>query len=179
MHKAKVWMPIVAHLLVLLFALYSVTVVLLVAKKASVFYKLVAVLVGGAAVWLMLRRDTYLPFLGPAAFPLGLIPEDRAPENSNVEVVLTFDAKHNGKKVIYWGSQPSESVAAFPNPSMAYDNYSNAGVATIQNGKAKLSFFCPSRYNVPWKGTLDRHIHYRMCCKHGLMGGVETVFVNC
>lgn len=150
---------------------------LMVQDRFGFGVKLYALLVTVLALYLLLQRDMYLPFLGASAFPLGVVKNEVSPNGANVSYTLEFDAKDEGKRVIYWGSKPSQQVV--PNPWDAYQDFSNAGVSIIQNGKAVVKFFCPSKYQVPWGKTLNRHIHYRVCCEGGLMGPVKTQFITC
>ena len=169
-------MNILAHVLTLTFVVIM-GIYLMVQDRFGFGVKLYALLVTVLALYLLLQRDLYLPFLGASAFPLGVVKSDMAPNGANVSYTLDFDAKDEGKHVIYWGSKPSQNV--FPNPWDAYEDFSNAGVATIQNGKATVKFFCPSKYQVPWGKTLDRHIHYRVCCEKGMMSPVKTKYIKC
>lgn len=165
-----------AHVITLSFVLI-ISVYLMIQEKFSFGLKLYALFASVLALYLLLQRDLYLPFLGHAAFPLGVVQNEIAPKDSNVSHELEFSAKDEGKRVIYWGAKPSQQVV--PNPWDAYQDFTNAGVSVIKNGKAVIQFFCPSKYQVPWGKTLDRHIHYRVCCERGLMGPVQTVFINC
>lgn len=138
------------------------------------FFSLIVLIM---TLWISFRRDTYLPFLGPAAFPKSLIPGDFAPVNSNTEITVPFEAA-DGTRVIYWGALASGEVS--PNPKDAYGDYSNAGVATVKDKKALIRFHCPGEYYVPMGRKLKRHIHYRFCCvKSGLLGPVRTIWVKC
>lgn len=165
-----------AQLLTLSFVLIM-GIYLMMQERFGFGVKVYALLVSVLALYLLLQRDTYLPFLGRAAFPSGLVQKDVVPNGANVSHELEFEPIDEGKRVVYWGSKPSQQVV--PNPWDAYHDFSNAGVATIQNGKATVKFFCPARYQIPWGKTLNRHIHYRVCCDSGLMGPVKTVYIHC
>lgn len=166
----------IAHIVTLSFVLI-LGVYLMVQERFGFGVKVYALFASVLALYLLLQRDLYLPFLGRAAFPMGLVQNEEAPKGANVSHELEFDAKDEGKRVIYWGAKPSQQV--IPNPWDAYQDFSNAGVAVIKNGKAIVKFFCPTAYKVPWGKTLNRHIHYRVCCDRGLMGPVETAFIKC
>lgn len=146
-------------------------------KNVSFSIKAYSIFVMAMAVYLLVQRTTYLPFLGRTAFPSGVLRDEQIPENANVSYTLTFSPQDEGKKVIFWGAKPSSTT--LPNPWEAYDDFSNAGIAVVRNGKAEIQFHCPAKYKIPWGATLDRHVHYRLCCDSGLMGPVETAYVNC
>ena len=129
------------------------------------------------ALILMFQRDTYLPFLGYTALPKSLIKDMIAPANSNVYANIEVKDVPDGTKIIYWGAKPSK--LPLPNPWDAYDHYQNAGVTEIRGGKAQLRFHCPATYKVPSGVTLNRHVHYRICYEDGMIGPVETTYVDC
>jgi len=146
-------------------------------RDATIAGKLVSLIVFVMIIWVMFRRDTFLPFLGYAAYPVSLVPKESVPLGANKEVTLPIDAP-DGTRVIYWGAKPSEQVKN--NPITAYGDYSNAGVATVESKEAIIRFGCPSEYKVGLGKRLRRHIHYRLCCaQSGLIGPVETVWVTC
>lgn len=173
------WLHIIAIASILVFSLYS-TLFFLVSRNSGVFVKFVATLVLVMTVVLIIRRDTYLPFLGYAAFPSSLVPDgDVHPKNATKEVELVFDEYvKDGTTVIYWGALPSDDVAR--TPQLAYGNFNNTGVTKVSHGKAMIKFACPGEYYVPSGKKLNRHIHYRLCCeKYGMLGPVQTAYVRC
>jgi len=98
------------------------------------------------------------------------------PDHANVETVIHVN-EPDGTKIAFWGALPSDKVA--PNPRKAYSNYANAGIAEVYHGKATLKFWCPSKYNVPFGMTLNRHVHYRVVEANGMMSAVRTTYVKC
>jgi hypothetical protein len=175
MAKNHLTSAIMANIIILLFTLIM-TFSIVLYKNANSFLRFLCLGIFIATIWLLLKRDTYLPFLGEIALPSSLIKDIFSPENSNVEVNIPIKAP-NGTKILYWGALPSDKTQL--NPFMAYGNYSNAGVAYVDNGNALIRFNCPSKYNVPFGHTLNRHIHYRITLSNGMMSPVKTVFVNC
>lgn len=165
--------------LVLAFALFA-SLSFIVSSSAGSILKFVSVIMVVATLWLMLQRDTYLPFLGYAAFPMSLVPTDFAPVKANTEITVPMDGVPDGTRMIYWGAQPASGDGAAPTPKAAYGDYANAGVATIRRNEVTIRFHCPTEYYVPMGHKLKRHIHYRLCGgKHGLMGPVRTLWVKC
>lgn len=175
----SIWLHLVSMGVILLFSLYS-TIHFMLSRTSGIFVKVVATFAFLGTVITIFKRDTYLPFLGYAAFPPFLIPDaDVRPKTASQEIELSFDASvKDGTRVIYWGALPSENVAS--SPQLAYGNFQNTGVTTVQGGKAKVAFACPAEYRIPSGRKLNRHIHYRLCCAgYGLLGPVETAYVRC
>ena len=144
--------------------------------KASMLARFLGIVVFAIALWMGIKRDTYLTFLAPTVFPHTLINDPGTQNKANVHTTVDVDAP-DGTKIAFWGALSSNKVEA--TPQLAYSNYSNAGVAVVQGGKAQLSFFCPAKYTVPWGKTLERHIHYRIVNTNGMMSTIKTVYVNC
>ncbi len=166
----------IGNAIVLVFVIY-VTVAVLLDGDEQLWKKVVSLIAGVTAVWLMFQRDTYLPFLGSAVLPSSVLVDDRVPEGANTELSIGLNVA-DGTKVIYWGAEPSTSI--INNPWDAYEKYTNVGVATVHKGSAVIKFKCPAEYKVMGAKKLKRHIHYRLCCtKQSMMGPVETVYVNC
>ena len=166
----------ISILVILLFTLFS-SLYMLVKKELQVGFRFLALVVFIIALWLLFRRDTFLPFLGSAALPMSLLVNDVAPDGANKEITINVDAL-DGTRLMYWGAKENDAVQ--PNPWVAYDDYSNAGVTTVRNGKATIRFYCPGSYYVPSGKRLDRHLHYRLCCsKNVMLGPVQTIWVKC
>jgi uncharacterized membrane protein YuzA (DUF378 family) len=77
------------------------------------FARIIYILVGISALFIIFKRDTYLPFLGETVMPCSLL-TDRTPSGATVEVTIKGPA---GRKVIYWAAEPAtehlESMIAF------------------------------------------------------------------
>jgi len=168
---------VLANIFVLFFTLI-LSFCIVIYKYSNTYLRFICLVVFVITLWILLKRNTYLPFLGEIALPSSLIKDIFSPENSNVEVNIPIKAP-NGTKILYWGALPSKSNNVEINPYVAYGNFSNAGVAYVDNGNALIKFNCPSKYNVPFGHTLNRHIHYRTTLSNGMMSEVKTVFVNC
>lgn len=147
----------------------------------SIVLRLISIIVFGLATWYFVQRDTYLPFLGPTALPSSLFKDSFSPTGSNVETDLSLDLP-DGTRVVYWGASPktkSNMNTVVSSPMLAYGDYMNAGITVVSKGKARIRFYCPVKYQVPWGKTLDRHIHYRIITDKAMIGRIETVNVNC
>jgi uncharacterized membrane protein YuzA (DUF378 family) len=141
----------------------------------NVFTRTIYVLVGFAAVFLMFRRDFYLPFLGETVFPCANL-EDRKPSGADISVSVQT---HPLAKVIYWAAEPTtEELKNIHDWKKAYSAYENVGITTAsETGAAILIVRKPQPYTVPFRGRLEPHIHYRICEEGGMMGPVRTVFI--
>lgn len=135
----------------------------------------VYILIGVAALFHIVSRDYYLPFLGEAAYPCGALAR-KEPRDADTSVTVHVEPNVN---VIYWAAEVNDKVQA--NPWVAYDEYTNAGVTRSDaTGKAVMIFRMPSAYKVHsvFKNTtLKPHVHYRTCKNSGMVGRVETIFL--
>ena len=165
----------ISHVIILLYTILNsfkhITTV-----NDKVVKKIFAFCAFTSAIWLVIHRDTYLPFLGYCALPPSVIKDPVTPPNSNVDINLNTDAK-DGTKVIYWGSKSNKNEQ--PAPKLAYGDYSNAGISSVMNGVAKLRIECPAEYKVGPGFLLKRHIHYRLVLDNGLVTPIETKKVSC
>jgi uncharacterized membrane protein YuzA (DUF378 family) len=128
-------------------------------------------LVATAAILLLIRRDTYLPFLGYTVMPKPM--EEYNPSGENI-ITKTIENLPPNVKLIYWAALPSDKT--IDNPYDAYGEYTNQGVTTTNsNGIAELKVQNPTSYKVPLKGTLLPHIHYRYWKSPGMASRLFTV----
>jgi hypothetical protein len=176
---AHVWIHILTFGIVVLFSMYC-SILLIMSAHDYNGMRIAAIVALLCALMVGFRRDNYLPFLGEAALPASMLKDASSPANSNVETDIVVDAP-DGSKVVYWGAAPSTKAAVAPSPSAAYKDYSNAGIAVVRNGVARVRFFCPVKYQVSWGKTIDHHIHYRVIDKNSpvMLGPVKTMYVNC
>lgn len=139
----------------------------------AAFANMIFLAVGVAAVSLAFFRDVYLPFLGPAVMPCSLL-KASVPDGADFEVQVYAEP---GTKVMYWAAEPgTKNLQTLPDWRNAYLDFKNAGVAVADDTRmAKLRVRKPQPYNVPLKGKLKPHIHYRVCMNQGFVGPVQTV----
>jgi uncharacterized membrane protein YuzA (DUF378 family) len=133
-------------------------------------------LVGLSALFLMFKRDFYLPFLGETVMPCAGL-EDRKPSGADTSVTVKTAPY---AKVLYWAAEPeTEELQHINDWKKAYQAFENVGVTTAtESGEATLAVRKPQAYTVPFKGRLEPHIHYRICEEGGMMGAVRTVFIG-
>lgn len=180
MENPQIWLSIIGHILVYFFAVYmGISMIFVV---SSPFWRTIATLVIVAALFFLVSRETYLPFLGATVFPSSLLGEDRGPGQAGARAPIEFstsiDNVTDGMRVIYWAANPDQNVVS--DPYKAYGGFENAGVATVKNGKVTLKLHCPASYEVPSGRVLKRHVHYRVCCEQrGMLSKVRTAYVMC
>ena len=136
----------------------------------TILYCLIAI----SGVVLMFQTTTWLPFLGPCAFPTkGLILNKL---NSLGTKTVKVNVKPN-TRVAYWASLPIQNND-LPYVEDAYADFSNSGVATSDsNGVAELSILPGSAYTVPFGKKIKKHVHYReLDNRLGMMGELKTVY---
>jgi hypothetical protein len=136
----------------------------------TILYTLIAI----SGLILMFQTTTWLPFLGPCAFPTkGLIPNK---VNSKGTHTIKVNVKPN-TRVAYWASLPIQNND-LPYVEDAYADFSNSGVVTSNaDGVAELSILPGSSYTVPFNNKIRKHVHYReLDNRLGMMGELRTVY---
>jgi uncharacterized membrane protein YuzA (DUF378 family) len=136
--------------------------------------KVIYIIIALAALKLVFKKTTWLPFLGHTVFPSkSLIPTKY---NAIGNTIIQVKVKPN-TRVAYWAALPNESNE-IPLVDEAYGNFENSGVVlSDNNGIAQLLILPGSNYIVPSGRVIDRHIHYReLDLSSGMMGKIETVY---
>lgn len=137
----------------------------------------VAVIVGAAALYVGLRRDSYLPFLGETVLPCSLL-DERVPDHADTEVHVS--GLEPGAKLLYWATEPAtkektDGLGHIKDWRRAYLEFANAGVTRAdEGGHAVLRVRKPQPYSVPIMGRLESHVHWRVCRDGGMIGPVQT-----
>jgi len=135
-----------------------------------IIYSIIAI----SGIILMFQTTTWLPFLGPCAFPSkGLIPNKI---NYLGTKIIKVNVKPN-TRVAYWASLPVKNEN-IPYVEDAYADFSNSGVVTSNSdGVAELSIIPGTSYTVPFGKEIPKHVHYReLDGKLGMMGELKTVY---
>ena len=173
--KIAISLLIVGGINWLLVGLFNINVVSRIFGK-SVFATFIYVLVGVSALVIMFDRDTYLPFLGPTVVPCSVL-EVRDPPGATREVKINVGPN---VKIIYWAAEPAnEKLKDVQSWKDAYKHFENAGVATAnQEGIATLKVRPPQAYNVPIRGKIENHVHYRLCNEDGWLSRVHTTMMD-
>jgi uncharacterized membrane protein YuzA (DUF378 family) len=132
-----------------------------------------------SAIYMMFKRDTYLPFLGHMAYPCNNL-VSHIPNNADKSI---FVKVLPNTSIVYWGSEKTNNhLKNLPDPRIAYHLYENTGIViSDENGNAELKFRDPQQYVVPslfGKKILDKHIHYRYCIGNGLLSPIFTVSIK-
>lgn len=191
MASSLVYLNILAHLLQLAFVLFVAFAVL--TKRGGLLFRgcpgglnipkwlvVFVVLAAVSAVYIGIKRSTYLPFLGETAFPPRALRVDQESDVAKkaIRVALPMTGIPDNSLVVYWAASTSE--VPYPTPDVAYLNSENVGVTAVKDGVAVLRLNCPAEYMV--NGVLQkRHIHFRVQSKpgSGMFGPVQTVPINC
>ena len=158
-----------------LVGVFDFNLVTWIAKKTfASLENTVYVLVGLSAVFHILSRNFYLPFLGDTVFPCASM-TTKVPFNADTQIKVEVAPNSN---IIYWAAEQHKEV--MDNPWIAYAENSNAGVVKSDvNGVAVLKFRKPASYKVKsGLKTLSPHVHYRVCNVPGMLSEVKTVFIS-
>jgi|SRR6056300_284712 hypothetical protein len=164
-HKIRM----VAQAFVILFVLISLTHAFNVTKAP---HPVLLALASVSAFWMINCRTTWLPFLGPTAFPIGVL-KPRLPHGHDTSVSVKAPA--DAIAAVFWASEKPA-----PNPFDAYGSYENSGVAEVINGEVLFRVRAPHPYtvgNAVMKKTVAPHVHYRWITETGMLSGVRTTFV--
>jgi hypothetical protein len=169
------WLHIVAIAILVVGSIVSA--VGLFYTKRTLAATTVIVLTVLAAIYVGVRRDTYLPFLGETVLPCSLLKES-VPEHADTEV--TVSGLEPGVKVLFWASEPAtDGLARINTWQRAYLEYANAGVTRVDaGGHVTMRIRKPQAYSVPIKGRLEAHVHWRVCKDGGNLGPVQTTMVG-
>ena len=165
--------------LILLYSIIS-SLYILFSYNYNIFLRIFVIFIIASAVVLIMKKDTFLPFLGLAHLPNTLIAEEKIPNGANISYSIDMNDYEDGTKIIYWAANKTDKI--IEDPYEAYKNYNNVGVSKVKNGKAEVRIFCPDRYKVKKVFTqlLERHFHYRIVFKdNGFLSPVMTVKVDC
>jgi hypothetical protein len=165
--------------LILLYSTISALYILF-NNNYNIFIRIFAIFIIASAVILMMKKDTFLPFLGLAHLPNTLIADEKIPKGANLSYSIDMNEYEDGTMVVYWAANKTDKI--IEDPYEAYKNYNNVGVSKVKNGKAEVRIFCPDRYKVKkvFNQLLERHFHYRIVYKDtGFLSPVMTVKVDC
>jgi uncharacterized membrane protein YuzA (DUF378 family) len=139
--------------------------------------KWVYIIIGLAALSLVVRWDMYLPFLGETVLPGGALTQ-KTPQNANEQVSIKTLPN---AKIVYWAAEPDPTQGTDVKQwKEAYDEFENSGVAVADKaGNALLRFRGPPQaYSVPLMGRLESHVHFRICDNDGMMGPVQIMMIK-
>ena len=133
--------------------------------------KIIYAYIALVAIYIALKRATWLPFLGETIIPDALIPL-KVPNTYNKTITIKTEPNSN---IIYWSAMPHKDI---PDVSVAYEDYSNSGCVLSNNeGEAKLFIIEGSQYSVPFNYNIKKHVHYRIFNKsNNLLGKVNTLY---
>jgi hypothetical protein len=140
------------------------------------------IIFGLSGLYVLTERDFYLPFLGDAVFPDGLLQPQMTPMSANMQHVLKGLPPLT--KVMYWAAEPcevTETCGLERMPWESYNDFTNAGTTmSDKNGDAAISIRGkPQSYNVPYKSeVIMPHVHYRFRKNNGMYSKVFTNYIK-
>ena len=125
------------------------------------------------SVLMLLDRDFFLPFLGDAVFPSGVL-SNVIPAGADTKVCVKVPPN---TKVVFWAAEGNESTDIMP--WTAYKKYNNSGVAVSDaSGNVCLNVRKPSGYKKPYMGgKLKPHVHYRYAISGGMFSTIKTAYL--
>ena len=173
------YINIILYIVIMLFTIITSTYILL-DNDCNLFIRILSIFALIAVVFLLLKKETYLPFLGTTFIPANLFIEPQYPEGANLNYSIDMSDYEDGTKVIYWASNNTGFV--INNPYDAYKGFSNSGLAIVKNKRAYIRIYCPDKYKVNKAFTiaLSKHFHYRIISKDsGFISPVQTFYVDC
>lgn len=161
----------IAAVALVLFVVLDRAYMAFVAKKynPATWRKAALALAAVGALWLALRRDTWLPFLGEAALPPSTL---LVASPTFADASLVVKAPPRAIRCVYWTAANAADTVA-PDPRSAYGKFENGGVAMVIDGQASLRFRKPGAYRV-WGRTKAPHVHYRFVFDDGMAGPIVT-----
>jgi len=174
-----IYIHMVTIVVILLYSIIS-SLYILFNDDYSVILRIFVIFVIAAAIILMIKKDTFLPFLGLTVLPNTLIADEKIPKGANVSYTIDMNDYEEGTVVIYWAANKTDKI--IEDPIEAYKDYNNVGVCKVKNGKADVRIFCPDKYKVKkiFNQLLERHFHYRIVFKDtGFLSPVMTVKLDC
>lgn len=161
-----------------LYAIFLITLLGLgtywIVYPSSMILKTIGLIYVVVSIMILVKRDTFLPFLGEMAFPKSLL-KPTTPKDSNGSVKVRLQVP-NGTPVVYWASESSSTT--FEDPWKAYQDYENAGVTLVQGGLAEFKFRYPASYYVPSGFLIKQHVHFRVMQSNGMLSNVKTVYLE-
>jgi hypothetical protein len=165
--------------LILFYSIIS-SVYILLNDNYNIFIRIFVIFIIAAAIVMIMKKETFLPFLGLAHLPNTLIAEEKIPKGANLSYSIDMKEYEDGTIIIYWAANKTDKI--IEDPYEAYKNYNNVGVSKVKDGKAEVRIFCPDKYKVKkiFNQLLERHFHYRIVYKEtGFLSPVMTVKVDC
>ena len=165
--------------LILLYSIIS-SIYILFNDNYNIVLRIFVIFIIAAAIIMIMKKETFLPFLGLAHLPNTLIAEEKIPKGANLSYSIDMKEYEEGTIIIYWAANKTDKI--IEDPYEAYKNYNNVGVSKVKEGKAEVRIFCPDKYKVKkvFNQLLERHFHYRIVYKDtGFLSPVMTVKVDC
>ena len=170
--------------IILTLMLYALTtsIYILFNDDYNMFIRIIAIIIISIIIFLSLKKETFLPFLGLTYLPNTLLCDPKYPSGANLNYTIDMSEYEDGTKIIYWAANNTDSSKIMDDPFEAYKGFNNVGVSVVKHGKADVRIYCPDKYKVKkiFNKILERHFHYRIIFKDsGFLSPVMTVNVKC
>jgi uncharacterized membrane protein YuzA (DUF378 family) len=155
------------------------------------YSKYIFILIGLSGLYLLLQRDSFLPFLGHNVIPTSFkkdIPTQQNTTTPNVNISIDIPEEDNWTHIIYWAANPKKNEGSSSTTPMswqeAYGNYENTAILPISKLQKTIvvSLNCPQEYNVNTifnTKLLPKHFHYRFVDANGYMSRIYTKNIIC
>ncbi len=141
-------------------------------NKVSFVERIIYIMIGISVLVHIFSRNYYLPFLGDTVYPCGSLVK-KIPSNADIDVIGWTEPNST---VLYWAAESNNNVMS--NPVDAYSTNTNAGVTSSDpRGKTIFKVRKPASYYAGFK-HIPAHIHYRKCRDNGMLGPIQTVYVE-
>jgi len=181
--SGQIWMYLVAKIFVIVGALNWGLVAInpeynILNSFNETVKRVILGIIGICAVYVSLQRKTFLPFLDECEMPVFNYLADTTKEKLNKmnegynKIIIKIPEGETGTKIVYWAAAPNDNVQE--NPTKAYADFNNSGIADIKNGVAEIAVKCPAEYIVPIAGRLPKHIHFRIVDKDGMLSKIYS-----
>jgi len=173
------YLNITLYMIIMLFTLLTSSYILL-NNDYNIMFRILSIIVLISVIFLLLKKETYLPFLGTTFIPSNLFIGPQYPDGANLNYTIDMSNYEDGTKIIYWASNSTGNIIA--NPYDAYSGFNNSGLSVVKNGKANIRIYCPDKYKINklFTMTLGKHFHYRIISKNtGFISPVQTFYVDC
>jgi len=174
------YIHIISIAIIMIFSFFA-SIYILFDDNCYTIIRVISIFIIACVIFLAIRKETFLPFLGISFIPNTLLINNNIhPVGANISYTIDMSEYEDNTKIIYWAANNKGKI--FENPYEAYDNFSNSGVSSVKNGKAKIHIFCPDKYKVNKGFTkiLGKHFHYRIVFKNsGFLSPIMTVKVEC
>jgi len=179
--KTEIYIHMAIIFTLMLYAL-TTSIYILFNDDYNIFIRIISIIIISIIIFLSLKKETFLPFLGLTYLPNTLLCEPKYPSGANLNYTIDMSEYEDGTKIIYWAANSTDTSKIIDDPFEAYKSFNNVGISVVKHGKADVRIYCPDKYKVKkvFNKILERHFHYRIIFKDsGFLSPVMTVNIKC